>query len=239
MFVQRITPDHIFTLLGVYGDVLKVKILFTKKDTALVQMATVQQAYVLPPFPFHLLSLHPSSISLPISFIYLLSSESVVTNLNSAVMFGKPIRINFSKHATIMTPSANPNDEVCSSALLSLSPSLLCPSLLFSSFSSSFFNIYLFEQNILYTKEYLGSPLHRFRNPSNVFKHVCPPSATLHVSFVLPSLFPSSPYPFFLFYYYYLYSVYSNISSHINSSYSLLFFFFLLTSARYLVFHRL
>ncbi len=36
--------DHLFTLFGVYGDVQRVKILFNKKDTALVQLAEPQQA---------------------------------------------------------------------------------------------------------------------------------------------------------------------------------------------------
>jgi polypyrimidine tract-binding protein 2 len=36
--------DHLFTLFGVYGDVQRVKILFNKKDTALIQMAEPQQA---------------------------------------------------------------------------------------------------------------------------------------------------------------------------------------------------
>ena len=34
----RVTPDVLFTLFGVYGDVLRVKILFNKKDTALIQV---------------------------------------------------------------------------------------------------------------------------------------------------------------------------------------------------------
>ena len=36
--------DHLFILFGVYGDVQRVKILFNKKDTALIQMAEPQQA---------------------------------------------------------------------------------------------------------------------------------------------------------------------------------------------------
>ena len=39
--------DHLFVLFGVYGDVLRVKILFNKKDTALVQMAEPQQALLV------------------------------------------------------------------------------------------------------------------------------------------------------------------------------------------------
>jgi hnRNP-L/PTB/hephaestus splicing factor len=40
----KINPDMLFTLFGVYGDVLRVKILYNKKDTALIQFATPQQA---------------------------------------------------------------------------------------------------------------------------------------------------------------------------------------------------
>ena len=36
--------DHLFTLFGVFGDVHRVKILYNKKDTALIQMAEAQQA---------------------------------------------------------------------------------------------------------------------------------------------------------------------------------------------------
>jgi hypothetical protein len=41
---QRTLPDELFTLFGVYGDVVKVKILYNKKDSALVQFANPQAA---------------------------------------------------------------------------------------------------------------------------------------------------------------------------------------------------
>jgi len=41
---EKINPDVLSVLFGVYGDVLRVKILFKKKDTALVQFATAAQA---------------------------------------------------------------------------------------------------------------------------------------------------------------------------------------------------
>ena len=41
---QRITCDILFTLFGVYGNVLRVKILYNKKDNALLQMADNHQA---------------------------------------------------------------------------------------------------------------------------------------------------------------------------------------------------
>jgi len=112
---EKVNPDVLFVLFGVYGNVLKVKILFTKKDSALVQMATPQQA------------------------------ESVVAHLNNCTFFGTTVRVNFSKHPTIM--SHNPTDE---------NPTL--------------------------TKEFLNSPLHRFKSPEGSFKNVCAPSATVHVS---------------------------------------------------------
>lgn len=39
-----VTPDALFTLFGVYGDVIRVKILFNKKDNALIQYSEPQQA---------------------------------------------------------------------------------------------------------------------------------------------------------------------------------------------------
>lgn len=41
---EKVTCDMLFTLFGVYGDVLRVKILYNKRDTAMIQFATTQQA---------------------------------------------------------------------------------------------------------------------------------------------------------------------------------------------------
>ena len=41
---EKITPNILFTLFGVYGDVIRVKILFQKQNTALVQMVDSSQA---------------------------------------------------------------------------------------------------------------------------------------------------------------------------------------------------
>ena len=43
---QGIDPDVLFTLFGVYGDVIRVKIMFKSKDKALVQFTSPQHAYV-------------------------------------------------------------------------------------------------------------------------------------------------------------------------------------------------
>lgn len=40
------TPEALFTLFGVYGDVQRVKILYNKKDSALIQMADHHQVCV-------------------------------------------------------------------------------------------------------------------------------------------------------------------------------------------------
>uniref|UniRef100_A0A914VKZ1 RRM domain-containing protein n=1 Tax=Plectus sambesii TaxID=2011161 RepID=A0A914VKZ1_9BILA len=41
---NKVTPDALFTLFGVYGDVQRVKVLFNKKDNALIQYAEPAQA---------------------------------------------------------------------------------------------------------------------------------------------------------------------------------------------------
>uniref|UniRef100_A0A452F3H1 Polypyrimidine tract-binding protein 1 n=1 Tax=Capra hircus TaxID=9925 RepID=A0A452F3H1_CAPHI len=41
---ERVTPQSLFILFGVYGDVQRVKVLFNKKENALVQMADGSQA---------------------------------------------------------------------------------------------------------------------------------------------------------------------------------------------------
>ncbi|KAK7888740.1 hypothetical protein WMY93_024300 [Mugilogobius chulae] len=46
---SRVTPHCLFILFGVYGDVMRVKILFNKKENALVQMADATQAQLRGP----------------------------------------------------------------------------------------------------------------------------------------------------------------------------------------------
>ncbi|CAJ0605242.1 unnamed protein product [Cylicocyclus nassatus] len=41
---NKVSPDALFTLFGVYGDVVRVKILYNKKDNALIQYSEPQQA---------------------------------------------------------------------------------------------------------------------------------------------------------------------------------------------------
>jgi len=71
LLVSNLTPEHtncdsIFTLFGVYGDVLRVKILFNKRDTAMVQFATPQQAHLAQVHLNHLF-LHTKELAINIS----------------------------------------------------------------------------------------------------------------------------------------------------------------------------
>jgi hnRNP-L/PTB/hephaestus splicing factor len=71
---DKVTPTNLFTLFGVYGDVLRVKILFKKRDTALIQFANSQGA--------HNAQLH----------------------LNRLFLHSKEITVNQSKHTEISMP---------------------------------------------------------------------------------------------------------------------------------------
>jgi len=70
----KCTPDILFTLFGVYGDVLRVKILYNKRDTALIQFASGQQA------------------------------DYARQNLNGCPLFGQEIVVASSKYASIQLP---------------------------------------------------------------------------------------------------------------------------------------
>eukprot|EP00456_Euglypha_rotunda_P042777 TRINITY_DN333_c0_g1_i13.p1 TRINITY_DN333_c0_g1~~TRINITY_DN333_c0_g1_i13.p1 ORF type:complete len:472 (-),score=49.18 TRINITY_DN333_c0_g1_i13:24-1439(-) len=71
---QKVTPDVLFTLFGVYGDVQRVKIFYNKQHSALVQLADAYQA--------SLAQLH----------------------LNHVDLFGKSLTILPSKHASVSLP---------------------------------------------------------------------------------------------------------------------------------------
>lgn len=71
---ERITPDALFALFGVYGDVVRVKILFNKKDTALIQFVDAAQA------------------------------QRALTNLDYITLHGKQIKVTASKHSTVQMP---------------------------------------------------------------------------------------------------------------------------------------
>lgn len=71
---QLATPEALFTLFGVFGDVIRVKILFNKKDNALIQMADASRAQVAQSY------------------------------LDKQRIFGKVIRVNRSKHQIVQMP---------------------------------------------------------------------------------------------------------------------------------------
>lgn len=71
---NTVTPDHLFTLFGVYGHVLRVKILYSKKDCALVQMADPSQA------------------------------QNALQHLDKIRMFGKQIHVMPSKYQSVQLP---------------------------------------------------------------------------------------------------------------------------------------
>lgn len=71
---QLATPEALFTLFGVFGDVVRVKILFNKKDNALIQMADANQAQVAQGY------------------------------LDKQKVFGKLIRVTRSKHLLVQMP---------------------------------------------------------------------------------------------------------------------------------------
>uniref|UniRef100_A0A0K2TIC8 RRM domain-containing protein n=1 Tax=Lepeophtheirus salmonis TaxID=72036 RepID=A0A0K2TIC8_LEPSM len=66
--------DHLFILFGVYGDVQRVKILFNKKDSALVQMSEPQQALL------------------------------AMNYLDKVKLWNKAIKVMHSKHMTVQLP---------------------------------------------------------------------------------------------------------------------------------------
>ncbi|XP_064863181.1 polypyrimidine tract-binding protein 2-like isoform X3 [Oncorhynchus nerka] len=69
------------SLLGVYGDTQRVKILYNKKDSALIQMADASQA------------------------------QLAMSHLNGQKMYGKVIRVALSKHTSVQLPRDGLDDQ--------------------------------------------------------------------------------------------------------------------------------
>uniref|UniRef100_A0A8C5CQV2 Polypyrimidine tract-binding protein 2-like n=1 Tax=Gadus morhua TaxID=8049 RepID=A0A8C5CQV2_GADMO len=108
--------DEVHHALCVYGDVQRVKILFNKKDSALIQLSDGNQA------------------------------QLAMSHLNGQKVFSKVMRVTLSKHQTVALPREGLDDQ-------------------------------------LLTKDFSGSPLHRFKKPgSKNFQNIFPPSSTLHLS---------------------------------------------------------
>jgi len=78
----KTTPEVLFTLFGVYGDVQRIKILYNKRDTAMIQFTTGQQA------------------------------SYARQNLNGCTLFGQQISVNSSKHANVALPREEEGKEL-------------------------------------------------------------------------------------------------------------------------------
>ncbi|XP_060753931.1 polypyrimidine tract-binding protein 1a [Neoarius graeffei] len=78
---ESVTPQCLFILFGVYGDVMRVKILFNKKENALVQMADATQA------------------------------QLAMSYLNGQKLHGKALRVTLSKHTTVQLPREGHEDQ--------------------------------------------------------------------------------------------------------------------------------
>eukprot|EP00066_Takifugu_rubripes_P001311 XP_003962422.2 PREDICTED: polypyrimidine tract-binding protein 1 [Takifugu rubripes] len=78
---QSVTPHCLFILFGVYGDVMRVKILFNKKENALVQMSDGTQA------------------------------QLAMSHLNGQRLHGREMRVTFSKHTTVQLPREGHEDQ--------------------------------------------------------------------------------------------------------------------------------
>ncbi|TRY84172.1 hypothetical protein DNTS_026059 [Danionella cerebrum] len=71
----------LFFSVCVYGDVMRVKILFNKKENALVQMSDGSQA------------------------------QLAMSHLNGQKLYGKPLRVTLSKHTTVQLPREGHEDQ--------------------------------------------------------------------------------------------------------------------------------
>ncbi|XP_027025599.1 polypyrimidine tract-binding protein 1b isoform X1 [Tachysurus fulvidraco] len=78
---ERVTPQCLFILFGVYGDVIRVKIMFNKKENALIQMSDGTQA------------------------------QLAMSHLNGQKLYGRALRITLSKHTNVQLPREGHEDQ--------------------------------------------------------------------------------------------------------------------------------
>uniref|UniRef100_A0A4W5P6Y2 Polypyrimidine tract-binding protein 1 n=1 Tax=Hucho hucho TaxID=62062 RepID=A0A4W5P6Y2_9TELE len=78
---ERVTPQCLFILFGVYGDVMRVKILFNKKENALIQMSDGTQAQI------------------------------AMSHLNGQRLHGTALRVTLSKHTNVQLPREGHEDQ--------------------------------------------------------------------------------------------------------------------------------
>merc|ERR1712018_324722 len=76
LHTNNIKCEDLFILFGHYGDVQRVKILYNKKDTSLIQFADASQ------------------------------SSTALQNLNNMTLYGQEMRVSRSKHDTVNMPKS-------------------------------------------------------------------------------------------------------------------------------------
>ncbi|KAI9920799.1 hypothetical protein PsorP6_000232 [Peronosclerospora sorghi] len=74
---KLVNPHRLFTLFGCFGDVLRIKIMFRKRDTALIQ------------------------------FVDDVHSTSALDHMDGVYVFGKKLRVDYSKHTSVSMPHAD------------------------------------------------------------------------------------------------------------------------------------
>ncbi|KAH7492055.1 hypothetical protein KRP22_002369 [Phytophthora ramorum] len=74
---ELVSPHRLFTLFCCFGDVLRIKIMFRKRDTALIQ------------------------------FVDDVHSTSALDHLDGVYVFGKKLRVDYSKHTSVSMPHAD------------------------------------------------------------------------------------------------------------------------------------
>lgn len=77
---EKVTPDILFTLIGVYADVQRVKIMYNKKSSALVQVTDINQANL------------------------------AIRYLENVLLFNKPLHLTMSKHQEVAIPRDDPTE---------------------------------------------------------------------------------------------------------------------------------
>ena len=140
--------------------------MFNKKDSALIQFATAQQAAI---GKTNEKTFENTTISL-----------SAHQNLDHVTIFGKQIKLSFSKHQFVQMPKDGASVKLNKKTKHSNS----IVDLIFLSIS----------KDMGLTKDFTNSPLHRFKKPgSKNYNNIHPPSSVLHLSNIPFVLFLFEP----------------------------------------------
>lgn len=96
---------------GVYGDVQRVKILYNKKDSALIQMSDGNQAQLGKADDVNEMKLEFVSFKQISQKVFLCCFLLAMSHLNGQKMYGKIIRVTLSKHQTVQLPREGLDDQ--------------------------------------------------------------------------------------------------------------------------------